>query len=461
MKRLLIIEDQENVRKMLAMHLSGEGFLVDTASNGEDGIQAFMEKRPDAVLCDVRMPKRDGYEVLTAIREEDKQVPFVMVTAHGDVAGAVRAMKNGASDYALKPFNIDELTLSLQRLLKMSQLESENERLKTEMEHQAAQALIGQSKALRDAVDLLERVAPLPSTVLIQGETGVGKELFARLLHQKSKRRDNPFVAVNCGAIPDTLFESELFGHRKGSFTDAGKDRKGRFEEVDGGTLFLDEIGEMPLTVQPKLLRVLESGEIQKLGENIPRRVDVRLVAATNKNLEARSREGAFREDLYFRLNVFPIHVPPLRDRKEDIPILVDHFMKRFATEFRRPCPEMDGKTMQALMDYNWPGNVRELANTIERMALLYDGKPLDHLIPRSATQQNQAFVNIPLPDRLSPDSFKGTLHDAQDITERTLLERALKEMGGNRTQTAKLIGVSERTLFYKLKDMGLATEKE
>ena len=305
---------------------------------------------------------------------------------------------------------------------------------------------------------MVEKVAPTPSTVLLVGETGVGKELFARAVHDKSPRAKGPFVAVNCGAIPETLFESELFGHRKGSFTDADRDRKGRFEEADRGTLFLDEIGELPLSLQPKLLRVLEAGEIQKIGENLPRRVDVRLVAATNRNLKQMVSKGSFREDLFFRLNVFPVTLPPLRDRQEDIPLLARYFLERYAREFRRPCPPLDEKTMAALAGHPWPGNVRELSNTMERLALLYDGSPVENLVPK-ATLSSLENLNIPAPAVLSPDTYKETLHKAQELVERTLIQRALDQSGQSKIKAAKMLGIGERTLFYKLKELGLGHE--
>lgn len=458
MSRLLIIEDQENVRRMLAMHFEGEGFDVSTAADGDEGVRQFLALRPDAIICDVRMPKRDGYDVLYTVREEDSQVPFLMVTAHGDVAGAVRAMREGASDYTLKPFNIDELTFTLNRLLHLSQVEAENLRLKEELKRETGHALVGQSTALKQAYSMVEKVAPTPSTVLLVGETGVGKELFARAVHDKSPRARGPFVAVNCGAIPETLFESELFGHRKGSFTDADRDRKGRFEEADRGTLFLDEIGELPLSLQPKLLRVLEAGEIQKIGENQPRRVDVRLVAATNRNLKQMVSQGGFREDLFFRLNVFPVTLPPLRDRQEDIPLLAHYFLERYSREFRRPCPPLDEKTMAALCAHPWPGNVRELSNTMERLALLYDGSPVENLVPK-ATATSLETLNIPTPVVISPDTYKETLHRAQELVERTLIQRALDQSGQSKIKAAKLLGIGERTLFYKLKELGLGHE--
>jgi DNA-binding NtrC family response regulator len=375
MKRLLIVEDKESLAQMLRETVEAEGYEADVAANGREAMRWLAEgRRYVAVLTDLRMPGADGVSVLRQARESDPDCPVIVMTAFGTIENAVEAMKLGAYDFIQKPLDVDHLLLLLRRCREHRELRHENLLLKEEFQkYYNLPAIVGDSPRIREVSQVIQRVAPTDATVLLQGESGTGKELFARAIHQLSPRRDRAFVAINCAAIPDTLVENELFGHEKGSFTGATARQLGKFELADGGTIFLDEIGELGLGVQSKLLRVLQERRFERLGGTAPVDVDVRIVLATNRDLAAGVREGSFREDLFFRINVFPVVVPPLRTRREDLDALIDYFLARFARELGRPALKMSDAARAELRRYDWPGNIRELQNCIERAAILCD----------------------------------------------------------------------------------------
>ena len=404
----------------------------------------------DLVVTDIRMPGVDGLELLTRLKAVSAETPVVVVTGHGTIETAVEAMKQGAFDFLTKPFPGDRLRLTLLRADEFRQLRRENRELRRVVEGRFSfENLIGSAPAMKGLFEAMELVAPTSSIVMVGGETGTGKELVARAIHHHSPRKDLPFVTLNCGAIPATLMEAELFGHSKGAFTGAEQARKGKFESADGGTLFLDEIGEIPLELQPKLLRVLESGSVDRLGEDSPVQVDVRIVAATHRDLEAMVAEGSFRRDLFYRLSVVPLSIPPLRERRQDIPLLAAHFLARMALRTGRSGLEFDPATLDHLESYSWPGNVRELENVVERMVVL---SRHDHLAPdgvpsaiRSAgPERSGKSFSLP-PDGISLESL-----------EIDLIRQALEREGGNQTRAAKALGLTRNTLLYRLQKYGM-----
>jgi DNA-binding NtrC family response regulator len=375
MKRLLIVEDKESLAHMLRESVEADGFEADVASSGSEAIRRLAEGRKYvAVLTDLRLPGADGIAVLRQAKESDPDCPVIVMTAFGTIENAVEAMKLGAYDFIQKPIDVDHLSLLLRRCREHRELRYENLLLKEEFQKRyRLPAIIGDSQPIVDVGQAIQRVAPTDSTVLLQGESGTGKELFARAIHQLSPRRDRPFVAINCAAIPETLIENELFGHEKGAFTGASARQLGKFELADLGTIFLDEIGELGFSVQSKILRVLQERRFERVGGTAPIDVDVRVICATNRNLEEAVKGGAFRDDLFFRVNVFPVTVPPLRERRQDIDALADFFIARFARELKRPGLSMADDARAALRDYDWPGNIRELQNCIERASILCD----------------------------------------------------------------------------------------
>ncbi len=378
-KRILIIDDEESFRHMLSVILKREGFEVETASDGEEGLQKVMINTYDQVLCDIRMPRMDGLDFLKEVQKAGIDTTLIMMSAYGTVDTALEAMKLGAYDYISKPFKPDEIILTLKKADERERLRKENERLRKEVKREYSfENIVSKNEKMQKIFEVVKKVAPYKSTILIMGESGTGKELVARALHYSSDRSQRPFIPVNCGAIPENLLESELFGHAKGAFTDAIRTKKGLFEEADGGTLFLDEIGELPLSLQVKLLRVLQDGEIRRVGEGKPIQIDVRIVAATAKDLIKEVNEGRFREDLFYRLNVFPIHLPPLRERKEDIPLLATHFIKKYSQDIGKYVTGIHPRALEVLINYRWFGNVRELENTIERAIVLADGSEIE-----------------------------------------------------------------------------------
>jgi two-component system response regulator AtoC len=451
-KRILVVDDEESLRHVLSVVLKKQGYLVDTADNGETALVKLAEQRYQFILSDIMMPRMDGTRFLQEAVTRNVPSTIIMMSAYGTLDTAIECMKLGAYDYISKPFKNDEIVLVLKKAEERERLKEENRRLREEIVHEYSfGSIISRNERMREIFDLIRRVCDFKTTVLIGGESGTGKELVARALHYNSRRQQSPFVAVNCGAIPESLLESELFGHVRGAFTDAVVDKAGLFEQADGGTLFLDEVGEMPLSLQVKLLRVLQDEEVKRVGGSSTRRVDVRVVSASARQLEDEVRAGRFREDLYFRLNVFVIALPPLRERLEDVPLLAEHFLAKFARAFGRQVSGCTPEALQALVNYPWPGNVRELENVVERGVILCDGTLLDmDCLPErviGATGTGLGFA-------LTGDSL--SIKQAEITLEKELIRRALEKTGGNRTHAARLLDISHRSLLYKLKEYGL-----
>lgn len=447
-RRVLVVDDEENLRHMLRVMLRRNGYEADEAGDGEGALALARRTAYDFILCDIRMPILDGPGFLRAAREQGLPGTVVMMSAYGTIDTAISCMKEGAYDYVSKPFKTDEILLVLKKAEERERLKSENRRLLHEVAREYSFGnIVSRSARMREVFQLIEKVSAVRSSILILGESGTGKELVARAIHYNGVRRAGPFVAVNCGAIPESLLESELFGHLRGAFTDAVADRRGLFEEAHGGTLFLDEIGEMPLSLQVKLLRVLQEGEVRRLGGAKPVQVDVRVVSATAKDLPAEVAAGRFREDLYFRLNVVGITLPPLRERIEDVPLLVDHFLGKHGMEVGKSGVRATPEALKLLMGYGWPGNVRELENCIERGLILCDGATLD------AASLPPALRSPAVPS-LVGDSL--SIKRAEEFLEREYIRRALERTGGNRTHAARLLEISHRALLYKLKEYGM-----
>ena len=449
--QILIIDDEENLRHMLSAMLARQGYQADTAENGAEGLQRLREKVYDFILCDIRMPEMDGKGFLARALEENVPSPVIMMSAYGSIETAVECVKMGAYDFISKPFKKDEIVMVLKKAEERERLRSENSQLRAVISGgDGFCGIISRNASMREIFAQIRKVTDLKTTVLILGESGTGKELVARAIHSSGNRAGKPFVAVNCGAIAENLLESELFGHVRGAFTDASDDKAGLFEQADGGTLFLDEIGEMPLSLQVKLLRVLQEEEIRRVGAASSRKVNVRVVSATSRDLENDVRQGRFREDLIFRLNVFCISLPPLRERVDDIPQLVSFFIGKYAADGEKATVRCAPDAMRLLMGYEWPGNIRELENVIERGMILCDGVAItaDCLTPalRSAAGGNSASA---------PDENL-SIKKAEDAIERDLIRKALLKTGGNRTQAARILEISHRSLLYKLKEFGI-----
>ena len=453
--RVLVIDDEKTFADMLVMLLSREGYDALAVHDGQAGIDALSEDVFDLVLCDLKMPRMSGLEFLDAISERGVRITIIMMSAFGSVDMAVEALKRGAYDYISKPFKRDEIVLTLKKAEERQQLkarvrELEDRVIRWKAVETGRRPLIGSSSRMNELKETIAKVADYDTTVLISGESGTGKELVARAIHRVGKRSDGPFVAINCGAIPESLIESELFGHMKGAFTDAHADKSGLFVEADGGTLLLDEIGELPAATQVALLRVLQEGEIRPVGSGKTRQVDVRIVAATHRNLEEAVQDGIFREDLFYRLNVVPIHVPPLRDRTGDITELVQHILEGTSERLDRPSMSCDPKVLRLLMGYPWPGNVRELENVLERAVVLSDGSTItEDSLPKALRESTSPAHTFLASDELS-------IKKASAYIEEELIRRALRETKGNRTHAAKLLEISHRSLLYKLKSYGI-----
>ena len=454
-KTVLLIDDDESLRRVVEYNLHEEGYRVLTAADGTSGWHTFQAEALDLVLTDVRMPEMDGLELLTRIKAMQPDLPVIMLTAHGTINSAVEAMKLGAFDYLTKPFNREQLKAAVRKALEVAALTSENRYLRQVVAERFSFAnMIAGSRAMRAVTDTAARVAQSDTTVLLEGESGTGKELLAKALHFHSPRARGPFVTINCGAIPEQLLESELFGHRRGSFTGAVGDKRGKFEAADRGTIFLDEIGELPTLLQVKILRVLQEREIDKVGETRPIKVDVRVIAATNRDLEKMVGDGAFRDDLYYRLAVVSIRVPPLRERSDDIPFLVDHFLGKHAERLGRERPTVEKGVYSAFNLYGWPGNIRELENVIERALVLdKDGVlGLDDLPERLRARDHRvANLRMELPD-------EGV--SLEDV-ERELLLAALQKNNWNQTRAAAFLNITRSTLLYRMQKFGLDREKE
>ncbi|MFW5951631.1 MAG: sigma-54-dependent transcriptional regulator [Gemmatimonadota bacterium] len=450
--KILIIDDEPSLRQTVSMILEEEGYETVSASDGKEGLTKALELEPDMVLTDVRMPGMPGLEFLERYRAEGGQALVIVMTAYGSTELAIEAMKKGAYDYVPKPFSADQLVLVLRKAEEREALRREVSRLREQVSaDRRFTGIIARSPAMKKAVETATKVARYPSPVLITGESGTGKELIARLIHAESDRADGAFIAVNCGAIPENLLESELFGYVKGAFTGADRDRPGLFEAASDGTLFLDEIGEMPPALQVKLLRTLQENEVRRLGESRSRAVDVRILSATNRNLEDEIRDGGFRKDLFFRIAVVPIHLPPLRQRTEEIPLLARHFVERYNRTLDLDVEGIEPEAMKILLDYPFTGNVRELENVIERAMVLADG-------PRIGVDDLPHHVQLPVRPleggELGEDELSVKKQGA--VLERRLIQKALERTGGNRTKAAELLELSSRALLYKIRDYGL-----
>lgn len=445
MARILVIEDEAKLRRVIALHLAAAGHEVIEAAAAEDPAVAAAE--PNLVLTDLRLPGHDGLQVLADLKSAQPRLPVVVMTAYGTIEVAVQAMKNGAADFLLKPFSLDHLSAVVAKALEVQALRAENESLRRELgARYQFDNLVGHSEGMQDIFATVERVAPTRATVLLAGESGVGKDMIARAIHQHSPRAAKPFVKINCTAIPENLMESELFGYEKGAFTGAVQTKPGKFEQADGGTVFLDEIGDVPPSVQVKLLRILQEREFERLGSNRTRKIDVRVIAATNVDLRAALEEGRFREDLYYRLNVVPLNIPPLRERKEDIPYLAEHLVARLARELGSPVRSLSAAAVDRLAAYHWPGNVRELQNVLERSLVLCTAEELGAADLKFDTARRPA----PAAEYFVPDGM--TL----DEYEQSILREALKRAGGNKSQAARLLGLTRNALRYRLSQMGI-----
>lgn len=453
--RVLIIDDEENFRHMLSVILKKEGYDVEAALNGEEALQKIGLSPFDQILCDIRMPKMDGLQFLHEVKKMGVDSTIIMMSAYGTVDIAIEAIKLGAYDYISKPFKPDEIILTLKKAEERERLRRENEFLRKEVKKEYSfENIISKNKMMQRIFEVIKKVAQYKSTILITGESGTGKELVARALHYSSDRAQKPFIPVNCGAIPENLLESELFGHAKGAFTDAIRTKKGLFEEADEGTLFLDEIGELPGQLQVKLLRVLQDGEIRRVGESKSIKINVRIVAATVKDLTKEVNEGRFRDDLFYRLNVLPIHIPPLRDRKEDISLLTSHFIKKHSQAMNKNVVGIDSMALEALMNYKWYGNVRELENSIERAIVLADRENIELENLPAEIQNFQEEIQL---EPLSEEEY--SIKKASRFLEMTLIKKGLKKTKGNHTHAAKLLEISHRALLYKIKEYGIVED--
>ena len=457
---ILLVEDKDSLRAMLRLALEAQGHKVVEARDQPEAEAALRASRPAVVLSDLRLPEGDGFGVLRASKDLDPELPVIVMTAFGSIQDAVAAMKEGALDFLAKPVDPDHLLLMVERALTQRRMATENLILKEELaQRRGAPQIVGEDPQLKQVSLALHRAAATDTTVLLEGESGTGKELFARALHALSPRADGPFIAINCAAIPETLLETELFGHEKGAFTGASSRKPGKFELAHRGTLFLDEIGELPLSLQAKILRALETKEFERVGGTLPMKVDVRVVAATNRNLKAAVAARQYREDLYFRLSVFPIQIPPLRERTKDITTLARYFIERFCRELNKRPLILSPAAEEELLAYPWPGNVRELQNCIERAAILTEGDTIHprHLNlaahgPASAPEQEAGpWAQIDLTGSMSDASRRVVAE-----VERRKIDQALKEAAGNRGRAAEILQISHKMLISKLKDYGL-----
>ena len=445
-KRILVVEDEDKLRRIVELQLLDAGYDVDKASKAEEALPLI--DRADLILTDYKLPGMTGLEMLQIIRRQNSVIPVIVMTAFGTIENAVEAMKAGAADFLPKPFSLDHLTTVVHKALEVRNLRDENVRLKEELGKKYNwDNIVGRSPVMQQIFASVMRVAPSRATVLLAGESGVGKDLIARAIHYHSPRRDRPFVKINCTALPENLMESELFGYEKGAFTGANMSKAGKFEQADSGTVMLDEIGDVPGNIQVKLLRVLQEREVERLGSNKTLHIDVRVIAATNRDLRAALEDGTFREDLYYRLNVVPIEIPPLRDRKEDIPYLVRYFVQKLSPENGGRVRGITDAAIDKLMQYSWPGNVREIENVIERSIVMTTGEQLDaddirldmNLRPRAQAGE------MGLPEGMSLDAF-----------EQELIRNAMKQANNNKSQAARILGLTRNSLRYRLTQMGI-----
>lgn len=449
-KTILLADDDENVRRVLEFQLDEAGYSVLAARDGAEALALLAEHDPDCVVSDLRMPRLSGLELLEKVKAASEETPFIVITAFGEVETAVTAMKSGAFDYINKPFNRDEILLTLERALNFSQTKSENRQLRELVDREFRfENVIGESPAMKAAMEMVGRVSRSNATVLITGESGTGKELIAKGIHFSGRRKGGPFIPINCAAIPETLIEAELFGYKRGSFTGATGDTKGKFESADGGSMFLDEVSQLPLHLQPKLLRVLQEQEIVRIGESTERKIDVRIIAATNQDLEKMVEDGTFREDLYFRLAVVPINLPPLRTRRDDIPLLANHFFRQSKGKHGMNDLKLSREVLEVLGVYPFPGNVRELENLIERMVVLSDGAEITLAdVPGNVTAPTQSIGNVRF--ELPAENI------SLDEVEREIIRYALAMHNGNQSQTARYLGITRSALIYRMQKFSL-----
>jgi len=451
MRRVLIADDEESIRHVLTELLSERGYEVRAVADGDEAARELAARDYDALVTDVRMPRLNGLDLIRAAQSTSPETTIIVMSAYGSHDLVIEALKAGAYDYLGKPFRPDEVLLVLRKAEERERLRRENLILRREMSRRAPQ-LVAEGPAMKEVLRVVHKVAPAPTTVLIEGESGTGKELIARALHDLSPRAERPFVAVNCGAIPAPLIESELFGHTKGAFTDARTAKRGLFEEADGGTLLLDEIGELPPPVQPALLRVLQQGEVRRVGDARSTRVDVRVLASTNRDLASQVQAGRFREDLYYRLNVVQVRLPPLRERQEEIGQLAERLIARHAERIGVASRRLSPRALELLQRYRWPGNVRELENALERALVLSEDDEIGPDALPDAVQRT--LVPEPVPGSLDPDDL--SVKRAQRVLEADLIRRALERTQGNRTRAAELLELSPRALLYKIREYGL-----
>lgn len=450
--KVLLIDDETSLLKLIQMSLQNSDTTITTAETAKRGLELFLQETFDIAVCDIGLPDLDGLEVLKKLKNSRPEIPVVMITAHGSISSALQAMKTGAYDYVQKPFEPEELKIVLERALHEKKMSSDLQRLRQEVKSQYDFSnIIGNSAAIKAVFDRIRKAADTKSTILILGESGTGKELLAKAIHYNSSRKDKPLVVIDCGAIPENLLESELFGHLKGAFTGADRAKKGLFEEADGGSIFLDEIGEMPIELQSKLLRVLQESTIRRVGDTKPIEVDVRIIAATNRNLEEEVKNGKFRQDLFYRLNVVPLSSPSLRDRRDDIPLLANFFLKKYSKDYQRAVKSIEPQVMDRFQSFDWPGNVRQLENLIEQMVVMAEGESLtmENLPPPLSS-------GTPVePATLPADSWdlKAAIAKLTAYTEECMIRKALQQTNKNKTKAAELLKISRRALIYKVQE--------
>ncbi|KYF83461.1 sigma-54 dependent transcriptional regulator [Sorangium sp. So ce119] len=448
MRRVLVVDDEENLRLVVRTFLKRDGYEVEAVSSGEEALAMVETFGPDVILTDVRMPRMGGLDLLATLKAKGNEATVIVMSAYGNIDLAIEAMKAGAYDYIQKPFKAEEVLLTLRKAEEREALRRENRALRQEIRRENFfEEILAKSPPMQAIFKTIAKVAEYKTTALITGESGVGKELVARAIHRRSSRRGGPFVAVNCGAIPENLLESELFGYKRGAFTDAMNDRAGLFEQANHGTLLLDEIGELPLSLQVKLLRVLQEETIRRLGDNRDIKVDVRILAATHRDLAAETQAGRFREDLFYRVNVLPIAIPPLRERREDIPILLDHFLARNNARFGMNIRGFEPEARRLLLEYRWPGNVRELENTVERAMVLCEGERIGEADLPDRIREARDPIQMQL------TSGELSIKKTSRVIEEILIRRALQKTKGNRTKAAEVLEISHRALLYKIKD--------
>lgn len=449
--RILVVEDEDKLRRVVQLHLESLGYEVDGAANAEQGLS--LAAPADLVITDLRLPGMDGIQMMKQLQSRGVHAATIVMTAHGSVDNAVEAMKLGAADFLQKPFSLDHLGAIVQKVMAVQALRDENRRLRDELDGRYQfDNIIGRSAAMRDIFQTVERVAPTRATVLLAGESGVGKDMIARAIHHHSPRARHAFVKINCTALPENLMESELFGYEKGAFTGASVSKPGKFEQADQGTAFLDEIGDVPGNIQVKLLRILQERQFERLGSNLTRNVDVRVIAATNVDLRAALEEGRFREDLYYRLNVVPINIPPLRQRREDIPFLALHFVNKLSKDLGSRAKELSPGAVDRLLEHSWPGNVRELENTIERSLVLAGNETLEASDMRIEAPRNSSAPGV------AASQTQPLLPEGETLEhwEQMMIKEAMRRANGNKSQAARLLGLTRNALRYRLSQMGM-----